>query len=81
MYARVLLWSTVVIKGAGGAEGSLSPNRNATYDKNDDTKPFVSSVSVSFSIFCVQQYMHATANGNLININNQGAPSIYCQSI
>ena len=32
-----------------------SPNRNASNDKNGGTKSIVSSVSVSFSIFRVQQ--------------------------
>ena len=62
-----------------GGQGARSPsNWNATNEKNDDAKPMVSSVSVSFSIFRVQQYTRKTAIGNNTNIDDLEArvPSI-----
>ena len=71
--------------GGGGGQGGPPPNGNFTNDKNDDTKPIVSCVSVCFSIFCLQQYTRTTAIGNNNNIDNQGGPFPlnlnFCQSI
>ena len=40
---------------ARGGPGGRAPNRNATNDENVTKKHIVSSVSVSFGIFCLQQ--------------------------
>ena len=42
-----------VAGGGGGGGHPLLPNWNATNDKNKTKKPTVSSISASFSIFCV----------------------------
>ena len=57
-----------------------SSNRNAANVKNDDTtKSIVYSVSVTFSVFRVQQYTGTTAIGNNINIHNQyKGPGLNC---
>ena len=55
-----------------GEYGARAPsNWNATNDKNVTKKTIVSSVSIFFSIFCVQQYTRTAVNNN--NIDNQGA--------
>ena len=53
----------------GGAQGArASPNWNATNDKHVTKKPIVSSVSVSFSFFRVQQYTRTSViNDNIDN--------------
>ena len=58
-----------------GQGGRVSRNRNETNDKNVAKKPIVSSVSVSFSIFRVQQYTRTTIINNNIDYKGAQAPS------
>ena len=57
-------------------------NWNATNDKNVSKKPIVSSVSIFFSIFCVQQYTRTAVINNNIDDQRAGPPQFnFCQSI
>ena len=47
-----------------------------------DKNPVVSSISIFFSIFCVQQYMHTAIINNNIDDQWAGPPQFnFCQSI